>query len=371
MSSNLILTTPTQDELTEIWTSSHPSWGAALSLQGYIERENRQVDIPLARNGGLSRWILTDESGLGPRPVLSSLETLKKRGLVRDPASGVREVTVHGVASVFTDDKFRRKGYAGAMMNLLGEALQAKENNLAGDAHFSILYSDIGKAFYAKSGWKPFESSHLEFPASSTATTSSANLKTIGPDDLPSLAEADEALLRKKLADTPPSSKALVAVLPELDQFLWHTTRESLQCEQLLSRKPATHGVVYTSPTSPSSRVWAIWKRNHSGLTSQPEKNTLFILRFVVENESMGDEELSSAIEAIVTAARKEAAEWACGKVEMWNPSDRVRRLSEKNDQLGAKYVVRESDSISSLRWHGAGSVDDVEWIANEKYAWC
>jgi hypothetical protein len=375
MSPNLILTTPNQDELIEIWTSTQPSWGAALSVQGYIEREKSQVEIPLARNGGLSRWILTDESsGSSNRPVLSSCETLRKRGLVRDPTSGeIKDVTVHGVASVFTDDKFRRKGYAGAMMGRLGDALQAMEKDQAGSAHFSVLYSDIGKEFYAKHGWKAFESDHLEFPVSSTAsqTTSSANIKHIGPDDLAPLAEADEALLRRKLADAPASSsKNLVAILPELDQFLWHTTRESLQCEQLFSRKPTTHGVVYTSPTT-SARVWAIWKRNHSATISEPEKNTLFILRFVVEDEAMGDEELSTAIETIMAAASKEAAEWACGKIEMWNPSARVRTLSEKIQTLNAKYIVRESDSITALRWHGVGSADDVEWLANEKYAWC
>jgi len=40
-------------------------------------------------------------------------------------------------------------------------------------------------------------------------------------------------------------------------------------------------------------------------------------------------------------------------------------------EDLKAQYVVREEDSITSLRWFGDGSVQDVEWVANERYEWC
>jgi hypothetical protein len=365
------LAAPTQEELLRIWTSTHPSWGAALSLQSYLDRETSQIDIPLARNGGLSRWILTtDAAGSPQRPLLSSCETLRKRAVVRDAGVAVggqvRDVAAHGVGSVFTDAEHRRKGYAGLMMGKLGEALgKGSEEPL-----FSVLYSDIGKVFYAKQGWVPFESAHLEFPASSTAESASSDtLKVIKPEDIPELAAADEALVRAAVANAPPSPKSIVAILPDTDQIQWHAAREALQCERLLSRVPSTHGVLYTAPTS---RVWAIWKRNHSAPATEPDKNTLFILRFVVEDEkSISDEDLTKATDAIISAARREASEWACGKVEMWNPSERLRRLAEGNSNLDAKYVVREDDSITSLRWFGQGTADNVEWIFNEKYAWC
>ena len=381
------LAAPTQDELQRIWTSTHPSWGAALSLQSYLDREASQVDIPLARDGGLSRWILTtDAAGSPERPVLSSCETLRKRAVVRDGVGvgggggqQVRDAAAHGVGSVFTDAEHRRKGYAGLMMGKLGEALgKGSEEPL-----FSVLYSDVGKVFYAKQGWVPFESAHLEFPASSSSSSSSSStaaaesaassdtpLKTIKPEDIPALAAADEALVRAAVANAPPSPKSIVAILPDADQIQWHAAREAFQCEHLLSRVPSTHGVLYTTPSS--SRVWAIWKRNHSGPATEPDKNTLFILRFVIEDEkSISDEDLTKAIDAIISAARREASEWACGKVEMWNPSERLRRLAEGNSNLDAKYVVREDDSITSLRWFGQGTANDVEWIFNEKYAWC
>lgn len=28
-------------------------------------------------------------------------------------------------------------------------------------------------------------------------------------------------------------------------------------------------------------------------------------------------------------------------------------------------------ESIASLMWYGEGSAEEVDWIGNEKYAWC
>jgi hypothetical protein len=32
---------------------------------------------------------------------------------------------------------------------------------------------------------------------------------------------------------------------------------------------------------------------------------------------------------------------------------------------------AREKDSICSLRWYGKGDGQDVQWVCNEKFAWC
>ncbi|CAG9936902.1 unnamed protein product [Clonostachys rosea f. rosea IK726] len=209
MPRELILANPTPDESRQTWTCTHPLWGAALSLDGYILRETRQADLPLARDGGLRPWVLVEaDSKPDSRDILSSCETLRKRALVRRPDGEVNEVIAHGVASVFTDPAFRGKGHASTMMACLGEALQAE------GALLSVLWSDIGKEFYNKHGWRPFESDHLEFPP-------------------------------------------------------------------------------------------------------------------------------------------------------------RVRSLAEGSAKLGARFVSRESDSVTSLRWFGDGDVDNVEWLANEKFAWC
>lgn len=44
-----------------------------------------------------------------------------------------------------------------------------------------------------------------------------------------------------------------------------------------------------------------------------------------------------------------------------------------KRARIPHRKVEREKDSIASLLWYGEGSgkEDTLEWIGNEKYAWC
>lgn len=366
---NLILTNPTTGERTQAWKGTHQLWGTALTLEGYLEREQRQLDIPLAKDGGLTNWILTEKEGKpDERPVLSSCETLKKRCLVRQADGTIKEGWAHGVASVFTDPQFRRKGYAKTMMAQLAEHFRQLEKGRPGAAVASILYSDVGKEFYAVNGWEPFASDHVEWPASATAPSTSHNLKLISFEDIPSVVEKDEAILYKALTSAPSAGDkpVRVAILPSLDQFHWHILRERFVSENLFSKHPTVHGATYRpSPSGPS--VSALWARSFSGTAAQPEKNTLYILRLVVE-EGLSDEGLKEALAGIVDAARAQAAEWKCGKVEMWNPEERVKKIAEA---VRGTWKRRETDSITSLNWFAEGDKGDVEWLINEKYAWC
>lgn len=374
---HVILANPSEEERLRCWEGSHPLWGAALTLDGYIGREKRQLEIPLARNGGLTNWILTEVEGPqgfvaaqgpnGSRPVLSSCETLKKRALVRTEDGSIREGTAHGVASVFTDPEFRGRGYASAMMRELANTLHNMERETAGDALFSVLYSDIGPEFYSKAGWLPHASNHVEFTASTDEPVSPDALQIIHFDDLPPLVAADEQLIRREIANPPEGQTPgiRVAILPDLDQIHWHLAREGFVCDQLFSRRPTAHGALYTTPSG--GRAWAIWARSFSGTVDQPDKNTLYILRFVVE-EGVKDGQLREALAAIVAVARKQAADWACASVQMWNPEEKVKSAAES---LGAKYEVRLKGSIASLHTFSDHPRENVEWLFNEKYAWC
>ncbi|KAJ6447161.1 Acyl-CoA N-acyltransferase [Purpureocillium lavendulum] len=426
----LVLAHPDDDEQVRTWTHTHPSWGPSYPLDVYLARERQLLTVPLARDGGISQWILTTEApppqapasqqsnnnnntsdveGGGHdqasrdsptsqdnkprRPVLSSCETLRKRALVRAPGPGpqpVREVYAHGVASVFTYPEFRRRGYAARMLDLLGRRLAADEAREPGDAAFSVLFSDIGKTFYAALGWKPFESSHLSFPVDLSAAAAAPERRDDGAvttttpitdENLPALVALDEKLLRARMAaddDTGSgsgsgSTKTRVAILPDMEHMQWHFAREAFMSTHHLGRAPAVHGAVCVADpsSSSSSRVWAVWVRVHSGGTADPAKNVVYIQRLVVEDPAVADADLSRALRAVLDAARSEAREWMCSRVDMWNPDKRTRRLIDGMEGLEAKYVVREEDSITSLRWFGPGSADDVEWVANERYEWC
>ncbi|KAH0491142.1 hypothetical protein TgHK011_002584 [Trichoderma gracile] len=385
-SPTIILTNPTPKERTRTWLYNQTEWGNSLTVPAYLEREEYLLSIPLARNGGITNWILTDSSypvpdkdDDGERPVLAACETLRKRALVRDPSSAdsdgstVRDVWAYGVASVFTNKAFRGRGYAGKMMELL-RGYMAGQHRETGEPAFSVLFSDIGKQFYAKHGWIPLENTQIEYRVRENPPEPdpSSNITLLGDEHVAELAERDEELLRKEIAkpNAVDPSKARVAVIPDLDALQWHFYREAFICNAAFGRKPSVHGAMYTSPST-GSRVWAWFERNHYGGPEKPEKNLLSFLRFVIQDENISDQELSEAVVGIFRAAEREAKDWKCSKVEIWNPNPRVRKAAEAAAEFQTTFVVREDKNLASLNWFGEGSAEDLDWVANERFEWC
>lgn len=138
---------------------------------------------------------------------------------------------------------------------------------------------------------------------------------------------------------------------------------------QLFSRVPSVRGCL-VGPEG--RRVWAVWTRNYySPKAEDARKNTMYVLRFVIEDEAnTGMEELVAAFQAIMGMAQREAEEWRVGRVDMWNPGPLLTEVIKRSG-IECAWEDREVDSIASLMWYGEGSAQDVEWIANEKYAWC
>ncbi|KAK0671620.1 hypothetical protein QBC41DRAFT_371612 [Cercophora samala] len=370
----ITLTNPTPSELPQIFTLSHPKWGPALTLQDYLDREAYLTTVPLSKNGGITHWLLTLSSApSGERPILASCESIKKRAFYTTPSGTVREGVAHGIASVFTDPKYRGKGYASRMMSDLGERLKSWQDG-GGDKPvvFSVLYSDIGKGFYARHGWAPFESSHISWaPAAGSSPSRGKGVKTIGYHELAELCAVDERLLKERLAGMAKADggkKRHVALAPELDQLLWHLMREDFMTKHIFGKTPEVRGAV-AGPKG--KRVWAVWTRGYYGGLEKTEGNTLHVLRVVVEDEeNTSEEELVDGFKAIVGIARAEAKEWRSHDVQMWNPTGLVRGLVDK---IGVEYefVERDKDSIASLMWYGEEEGEEVDWVANEKYAWC
>ncbi|KAK1241339.1 hypothetical protein MKX08_001313 [Trichoderma sp. CBMAI-0020] len=376
-SPTIILTNPTTPERTRTWTYSQPEWGNSLTVPEYLNREEYLLTIPLARNGGITNWILTDSAAAvdpdtAERPVLASCETLRKRALVRGKDGIVRDVWAHGIASVFTYSEFRGRGYASKMIELLRGYMAAKQQE-SGEPAFSILFSDIGKEFYAKHGWMPLENTQIEYRVKESPVEFDASIvKLLGDEDLAALAERDEELIRREMAlpNSAEASKTRVAVIPDIDTLQWHFYRQAFICNTAYGRKPTVHGALYTSPST-GSRVWGLFERNHYGGPNKPEKNVLSFLRFVVEDGDILDEELSEAVVGIFRAAEKEAKDWECSKVEIWNPLGRVRKIVENATEFESIFVVRDGKNLASLNWFGEGTAEDLDWVVNERFEWC
>ncbi|KAJ4289425.1 hypothetical protein N0V88_006905 [Collariella sp. IMI 366227] len=290
----LILTTPTPSERLRTWALTYPMWGPALSESDYLTREAYLTTVPLARDGGITHWILTVE--------------------------GMKE----------------------------GERPK----------------------FYAKHGWAPFASCHVAWKPQAVEGGGEGlkKARVIGYHELAELCVVDEKLLRGDLMRMArEDGKTHAAILPELDTMLWHLMREDFMTKAIFGRTPAIRGAVAGEP---GKRVWAVWMRGYYGGLKKMEGNTLHILRVVMEDPSQPDEQLMEGFREIIQIAQAEAAEWKTQDVQVWNPTPKLKGLIVKCG-IEFEFVDRDKDSIASLMWYGEEATEDIDWVANEKYAWC
>lgn len=400
-SPHLHLAHPTPEELVHISTNTFSSWHDTLPLPDYLAESLYLSTVPLAKDNGLTTWILVDKR-LPPntRPILSSCESYRKHALTSDAGGGkVSDALVHGVASVFCAPAYRRRGYAARLMKELGRVLrdwqtaedqQQKVKCVVG----SILYSDIGKTFYANLGWAPHpRNTHVAFAPQRIPKPTLT--KEIAEEDLAALCEKDEAMVRKAMAAPAPGVRMRVTIVADCDHMLWHIAKEAFATERLFGGKvPRAKGAI-AGPAG--RRVWAIWTHRYyshpDAVAASPEnndENVLYILRLVVEGDESADgiveadrkekekgeeeeeEEQARSLKAVLQSAQAEAAEWRLDRVVMWNPSPLVRRMTTRSG-LDHVVVEREEDAIASGLWYdeNGGAGPAPLWMNNEHYAWC
>ena len=382
-SPDLHLSNPTPGECLSIWKLISLAWRDSLSLPQFLEESTYLTSVPLAKDGGMTLWILVDKN-LPPdqRPILCSCETFRKRSWISDKDNNVTEMIIHGVASVFCNPAYRGRGYASRMMKELAEVLptwQVETKKCIG----SVLYSDIGKKFYADLGWHPFpNNTHIEFRP--LIAPKPPGVKQLLSGDLNRLCKEDEAVSRKAMTRAS-DGKLRMMLVPDHDHMLWHHKKEEFVCEKLFGKQPRVKGAIIGQP---GNRIWVIWTHRFYG---DPESissgNTLYILRLVIENQALstyssegrelscdvGQRELQAEqLKGVLQAAQAEAAEWMLLYVKMWDPAPIFQELIERTGVQHRK-VEREHESIASLLWYGEGSgkEDTLEWTRNEKFAWC
>lgn len=375
-SPDLHLSHPTAGECQTVWKLSSFAWTDALSLPQYLEESAYLTTVPLARNGVMTNWILTDKNlPSDRRPILCSCETFRKRAFISDRNGNLSEKIIHGVASVFCDPVLRLRGYGSRLMRELAEILRTFQADMT-ESVGSVLYSDIGKKFYSDLGWHPFPiNTHVELEPS--IAPEGPRAKQLLSGDLERLCEEDETIIRKDLTGISTSGKTRIMLVPDLDHMLWHHKKEEFVCDKLFGKQPEIKGAIVGQP---GNRMWAIWTHRFYGdPESASSGNTLYVLRLVLENQAIAStshaEQGESQVEqmnAILQAAQAEAAEWKLHLVMLWDPTPLVLKLVERTE-IQHRRIERDQEGVASLLWYGEGTgkEDTLEWLGNEKYGWC
>ncbi|KAG9229829.1 hypothetical protein BJ875DRAFT_521908 [Amylocarpus encephaloides] len=327
----LRLSHPTPKECVEIWRSTSASWRDSLTVPVYLKESLYLTTVPLAKDGGMTDWVLVDKN-LPPdhRSILCSCESFRKRALTSDPEGNVNDAIIHAIASVFCPPGQRSRGYASRMMRELAQVLrtwQSENYRCIG----SILYSEIGKEYYAKRGWRPnLTNSHVEFQSTTTCHQLLAQL--VPSEDLAELCHRDEVMIRKAMAIPAEGAETRMTVIPDLDHMLWHIDKEEFACKELINCLPVDEKKLHAED-------------NHKQL---------------------------DYLKAVLEAAQAEAAEWRLDQVQLWDPSPAVRDMIV---QSGIEHVLvdRQEDGIASGVWYdSSGEVEKApHWLNNEYYSWC
>lgn len=141
------------------------------------------------------------------------------------------EAVIHAVANVFTDPALQQRGYASRMMEELAAMLRSWQTD-KGRHIGSVLYSDVGRQIYAKSGWHPFpNNNHLKFdPSERPKDTRVRPLLSAG---LAEICAVDEAMIRRTMTTPASHGKLRMVIVPDLDYMLWHHAKEEFACESL------------------------------------------------------------------------------------------------------------------------------------------
>ncbi|KAJ1547815.1 hypothetical protein HK096_010943 [Nowakowskiella sp. JEL0078] len=333
------------DEVWRAWANNYESWGAPyLTLQEYVARERLLGATAFASQR--STWILT--AAAAADDILSACETYPRLCLVSDGNGGLVTRKCVSIAAVYTPEAHRKKGYAAELLQRVLAEIQKDGSVVA-----STLYSEVGKLYYAKFGWK--YSSSFVGTISTSSEPSRAWLQdsefihstSIFSKDIPDIIKQDVLLLTSELKA---SSEPSFSVFPAADCIEWMNV-----CADYYAR---VYKHIPTPPLGRGARIsdsdsFVLWGPDWT-------VNKLVIFRLRASN--------STEVEALLAEALKEAVKNGLEKIIFWNPD--IKNLFQTLYKKGViEYHEREDeDSLSCVKFIGVD--EKLNWVANEKFAW-
>ena len=253
---------------------TYAAWGSPLSLEGYCERERRLRSRPWPR-AELKMWLLCAEDG----SALASCESYRTDSFLRSPHGGLVPGDSFAIASVFTEERLRGRGYATQLMDRVAVEFERASPR----AHSALLFSDVGAPLYRRSGYQEVDVRDWRF-------TPEPGEPSQLVDRLLSEEDVSAALGRMRRPEAP------FFYWPTADQVDWHLERERIYAELMPRPRPEANGAMAGASTA----LWSMMGRS----------GTLMVLMLDARTE----EEAS----ALLGAARRVAQRAGLSKVVVW-----------------------------------------------------
>ncbi len=294
----------------------------------------------------------------------------------------VEEVEGYGIASVYTPESNRGRGYAQHMMRLLHWVLAPvslmppefptkwgtppeRVNNF-GKGAFSVLYSDVGRRFYShcgptggSDGWTVTDSastiwkvSDLESKLSEQHVRSSWTwLDEVAVNDL---WEADARLIKDEISKNDPrESRILCTFLPNNGVSDFQLKRMEPYWRQLPS-VPEHFGITSSVPTAgycmKPETVFATWTID----VRPPGPKSLILTRIRARG--------ASDLKVVLSPITEYCKQFRLEKIEVWNLDEKLHDAARR---LGGVTFERDVQ-LASLRFYRKEAMA-WKWINNEK----
>ncbi|KAK0488918.1 hypothetical protein IW261DRAFT_382539 [Armillaria novae-zelandiae] len=375
--SSLSIFPATPAQVQESRRRSFLQWGGPMSKEEYFHRGTEVEQGESAANGKLTVWVLSPRDDPESLDFKCSCMTFRRKGLVvrRSNSDSIvlEEVSCHGLAAVFTPERFRRQGYAKHMVRLLHwvlaidlssfppfpEAWGSPPQRPTGvhPGHFSALWSDVGD-FYRScgptdniEGWVLMDASTTIWdvnPDAPADSVSDEKWRWLAVEDIQMMYPVDEEKLKQDLiakSAALDSGKTLLTFLPGEGVEMFQRTRSEYFWGKLESTV-TRWGVI-----SDDESAFATW-------TFERPPKTLLVTRLWVNQENFGD-----LVAVLKYVARRHGME----RIEIWCLPDALKSVAQSH---GAIHFERK-EHPPALKWYGPESSTDVVWLNRERFCWC
>ncbi|WP_434347680.1 GNAT family N-acetyltransferase [Myxococcus virescens] len=214
---------------------TYTAWGSPLTVEQFLEREQRLRAHPWSRDT-MRTWLLCDDAGR----VLTSCETFRTPSYLRGPDCQTTRGDSFVIASVYTEPALRGHGHATRLMDQVAAELERTEP----DAQAAVLYSDVGARIYRRSGYQEVPAWDWHLPVGNGPVIRKV-------DALLEDADVPSALERMRRPEVP------FYLWPDATQVDWHLERERIYAELLRRPRPRACGAVVGASTA----LWAMMAR--------------------------------------------------------------------------------------------------------------